>query len=178
MFLVGRDWLRKSSSKKKGKRDMLTELPFGQPGRIFRGPMPFGKFDENGVVYKEFRRHNISMIVLLAEDTECQEKARRDLRQLYIQDGFKVLHLPIVDFGIPNLEPLCGALDATALEAQSGRHIVIHCHAGIGRTGLFTACLAKRLLQLNGEQAIEWVRRYIAGAVESPEQRNFVMTFR
>ena len=102
---------------------MLTELPFGQPGRIFRSPMPFGIYDQNGVVYETFRRHNISMIVLLAEDNECQEKAGRDLRQLYIQDGFKVLHLPIVDFGIPNFESLRGALDATAFEAQSGRHI-------------------------------------------------------
>ena len=156
---------------------MLTELPFGQPGRIFRSPMPFGTYDQNGVVYETFRRHNISMIVLLAEDNECQEKAGRDLKQLYIQDGFKVLHLPIVDFGIPKFESLRSALDATAFEAQSGRHIVIHCSAGIGRTGLFTACLAKRLLHLKGEQAIEWVRQYIEGAVESPEQQNFVMTF-
>ena len=57
---------------------MLTELPFGQPGRIFRSPMPFGIYDQNGVVYETFRRHNISMIVLLAEDNECQEKAGRN----------------------------------------------------------------------------------------------------
>ncbi|MEO7858967.1 MAG: protein-tyrosine phosphatase family protein [Nitrospirales bacterium] len=161
-----------------GTRRMLTELPFGQPGRIFRSPMPFGKYDQDGVVYEDFQRQHISMIVLLAEDTECQEKAGRNLKRLYIQDGFKVLHLPIVDFGTPNLESLRSALDATVLEAQSGRHIVIHCSAGIGRTGLFTACLAKRLLQLQDEQAIDWVRRYIAGAVESPEQRDFVVTFR
>src|SRR5262245_30640150 len=156
---------------------MLTELPFGQPGRIFRSPMPFGTYDQAGEVYEEFQRNRISMIVLLAEDTECQAKAGRNLKQLYIQDGFKVLHLPIVDFGTPNLEPLRRALDTTALEVQSGRHIVIHCSAGIGRTGLFAACLAKKLLHLKGEQAIEWIRQYITGAVESPEQRNFVMIF-
>ena len=158
---------------------MLTELPFGQPGRIFRSPMPFGKYDPQGVIYNAYRKHDIAVIVLLAEDDECKEKAQRDLRTLYTQDGFTVIHLPIVDFGIPNTALLHGALDTTVLEAQAGHHIVIHCSAGIGRTGLFTACLANRLLQLRGEKAIEWVRRYIdKHAVETPEQRDFVMPFR
>jgi protein-tyrosine phosphatase len=141
--------------------------------------MPFGIYDPEGLVYQAYRANDVSRIVLLAEDQECQEKACRDLRALYIQDGFTVVHLPIVDFGIPSPADLREALDATTHEAQSGRHIVIHCSAGIGRTGLFTACLARRLLHLQGNQAIEWVRRYIdVNAVETPEQRDFVMTFR
>ena len=153
----------------------ITELPFGQLGRIFRSRMPFGKYDPEGLVYEAYRDNDISVIVLLAEDHECKEKARRDLRTLYTQDGFTVVHLPVVDYGIPSPQALCVALDATAREAQSGRHVVIHCSAGIGRTGLFTACLAKKLLNLSGEKAIEWVRRYIADAVETPQQRQFVV---
>ena len=154
---------------------LITELPFGQPGRIFRSPMPFGKFDPECVVYEAYRHHDISVIVLLAEHHECEEKAGRDLKALYLQDGYTVLHLPTVDYGTPDPTDLRVTLDATVREAQSGRHIAVHCSAGLGRTGVFTACLAKKLLNLPGEQAIEWVRRYIAGAVESPEQRQFVM---
>lgn len=153
---------------------LITELPFGQPGRIFRSPMPFGTHDPEGEIYEAYRNHHVSVIVLLAEDHECQVKARRDLRALYTQDGFTVVHLPIVDFGIPNAQALRLALDATVREAQSGRHIAIHCSAGIGRTGLFTAFLAKKLLNLPGEEAIEWVRRCIVGAVETRQQRDFV----
>ncbi|MCS6286389.1 MAG: tyrosine-protein phosphatase [Nitrospira sp.] len=152
----------------------MTELPFGQPGRILRSAMPFGKYDPEGVIYEAYRNHHVSVIVLLAEDHECKEKARRDLRALYTQDGFTVVHLPIVDFGIPNAQALRVALDATVSEAQEGRHLAIHCSAGIGRTGLFTAFLAKKLLHLTGEEAIEWVRRSIFGAVETPQQRDFV----
>jgi len=155
----------------------MTELPFGQPGRIFRSPMPFGKYDPEGLVYEAYRGNDISVIVLLAEDHECKEKARRDLRALYTQDGFTVVHLPIVDFGIPSVSALRGALEATVQEAQAGRHIAIHCSAGIGRTGLFTACLARVLLNLSGEHAIEWVRRSIPHAVETSEQRQFVAEF-
>ena len=156
----------------------MTELPFGQPGCIFRSPMPFGKYDPDGLVYEAYRDNDISMIVLLAEDHECKEKARRDLRALYTQDGFTVVHLPIADFGIPSASGLREALDATVREVQSGRHVVIHCSAGIGRTGLFTASLARVLLNLSGEQAIKWVRRFIPHAVETPEQRRFVANFK
>lgn len=154
---------------------LITELPFGQPGRIFRSPMPFGKYDPEGVIYEAYRTNAISMIVLLAEDQECQAKAGRDLKVLYTRDGFTVVHCPIVDFGIPKAEDLRIALDATVREAQSGRHVAIHCSAGIGRTGLFAACLAKKLLNLPGEHAIEWVRQHIPFAVETPEQRRFVV---
>lgn len=153
---------------------LITELPFGQPGRIVRSAMPFGKYDPEGVIYEAYRNHHVSVIVLLAEDQECQAKARRDLRALYTQDGFTVVHLPIADFSIPDAQALRVALDATVREAQDGRHLAIHCSAGIGRTGLFAACLAKRLLNLTGELAIEWVRRHIAGAVETSQQRDFV----
>lgn len=153
---------------------LLTELPFRQRGRIFRSPMPFGKYDSAGLIYEAYRDYNISTIVLLAEDHECEVKAGRDLKALYTKDGFRVVHLPIVDFSIPKVEDLRVALDSTVREAQSGRNVVIHCSAGIGRTGLFTACLTKKLLNLPGEMAIEWVRRHIAGAVETSEQRSFV----
>ena len=155
----------------------ITELPFGQPGRIFRSPMPFGKHDPEGLMYEAYRDNDISVIVLLAEDHECKEKARRDLKALYTQDGFTVVHLPIVDYGIPSPQALCVALDATIREAQSGRHIVIHCSAGIGRSGLFIACLAKKILKLSSKQAIEWVRRSIPHAVETSEQQQFVAEF-
>lgn len=127
-----------------------------------------------GLIYPAYRTHDISVIVLLAEAHECRAKAGRDLKALCTKDGFMVVQLPIVDFGVPEAEGLHRALNATVREAQSGRHVAIHCSAGIGRTGLFAACLAKKLFKLSGEQAIEWVRQHIPFAVEMPEQRRFV----
>lgn len=137
--------------------------------------MSFRKYDPEGVIDEAYRSYEISVIVLLAEDHECKEKAGRDLKGLYTKDGFRVVHLPIVDFSTPKAMDLRLALDVTAREAQSGRHIAIHCSAGIGRTGLFTTCLAKKLLNLPGEEAIEWVRQHIPHAVETPEQQQFVV---
>ncbi|WP_455379254.1 hypothetical protein [Petrachloros mirabilis] len=58
---------------------LITELPFGQPGRAFRSPMLFGKYDPEGIVYEAFRTNAILMIVLLAEDRERKDRTLRRL---------------------------------------------------------------------------------------------------
>jgi atypical dual specificity phosphatase len=149
----------------------LTEMPFGLPGRIFRSPMPFSPYDPCGNALDVFRQQAISLIVLLAETGECYYVTGQDLSALYLQAGFHVLHLPIPDGGVPSRDELAGLVTAIIQHAQAGQHTVIHCYAGIGRTGLVLAAMAKRLLGLSGEAAIAWVRRSIPGAVETPAQR-------
>lgn len=155
----------------------LTELPLGLPGRIFCSPMPFGDYDSQGEALREFKQKQISVIVLLAGDEECWRKAGRNLRTLYLQEGFQVIHRPLRDFNVPSEEDLKPVITATVEHAQAGRNIAVHCHAGIGRTGLFAACLARQVLGLSGEEAIRWVRQYIRGAVETDEQRQLVMNY-
>lgn len=153
----------------------LTELPFGLPGRIFRSPMPFGPYDLHGEVYDQFCEEQIAVIVLLASDEECLHKTGCHLRALYLKAGFQVLYLPIPDFSVPAKEALGQAVQQTVAQAQAGQHIVIHCSAGIGRTGLFAASLAKCCLGLSGQEALQWVRHYIPHAVETPEQQRWVL---
>ena len=153
----------------------LTELPFNLQGNIFGSPMPFGNYDSSGETFHEFKREKISVIVLLAEDEECEQKAGRNLREFYIQEGFQVIHFPIPDFGIPLKKDLEHFAQKTIECAKKGHNIVIHCSAGIGRTGLFAASLAKQVLDLPGEEAINWVRQYIDGAVETDGQRQLII---
>ena len=153
----------------------LIELPFGLPGRVFRSPMPFGLYDLHGEVYERFREEQITVIVLLASDEECLHKSGRNLRAFYRQEGFEVLYLPIPDFGVPTPEDLEQAVHRTIAYTQAGHHVAIHCSAGIGRTGLFMALLAKRVLGVSGEKALQWVRHYIPHAVETPAQHRLVL---
>jgi protein-tyrosine phosphatase len=152
----------------------LTELPFGFSGRIFRSPMPFGPYDLHGAVYDRFCEEQIGVIVLLASDEECLHKTGCNLRALYLKEGFQVLYLPIPDFSVPAKDDLEQAVQRTIAYAQAGHHIVVHCSAGLGRTGLFTAYLAKRYLGLTGHEALQWVRRFIPHAVETPEQQRLL----
>jgi protein-tyrosine phosphatase len=153
----------------------LTEMPFGLPGRIFRSPMPFSPYDPWGHALHIFQQHEISLIVLLAERDEYYYVTGQDLPALYLQAGFQVLHLPIPDGGIPSRDELAALITAISQHAQAGRHVVIHCYAGVGRTGLVLAAMAKRLMGLSGDAAIAWVRRSIARAVETPVQRALLL---
>ena len=74
---------------------LLTELPVGLPGRLFRCSMPYSPYDPDGQVLQEIRHQDISVIVLLAEVEECLAMTGRDLPGLYRQEGFQVMHLPI-----------------------------------------------------------------------------------
>jgi protein-tyrosine phosphatase len=153
----------------------LTEFPFGFLGRVFRSPMPFGPYDLHGEVYDQFHEEQIGVIALLASDEECLHRTGCNLRALYLKAEFQVLYLPIPDFGVPTKDDLEQTVQQTIAHAQAGRHIVIHCSAGIGRTGLFMAYLAKRCLGLSGREALQWVRRFIPRAVETPEQQRLVL---
>ncbi len=155
----------------------LTELPFNLPGRIFRSPMPFQDTDPDGKIFQQFLKQKISVIVLLASDEECLKRTGRNLRYLYRSKGMEVVHLPITDFSIPSRKELEGAILTTLRRAKAGKHIAIHCYAGIGRTGMYTACLARRVLGLKGLDAVAWVRQYIPGALETEEQIQFVVDY-
>jgi protein-tyrosine phosphatase len=137
--------------------------------------MPFGPYDLHGAVYDQWCEAQIAVVVLLASDAECLHKTGCNLRALYLKEGFQVLYLPIPDFSVPTRDDLEQAVQQTMAYAQAGHHIVVHCSAGIGRTGLFLAYLAKRCLGLSGAEALQWVRRFIPHAVETPAQQRLVL---
>ena len=155
----------------------LVELPFGLPGRVYRSPMPFKRHDPQGDLYEQYKQEAISVVVMLADDDECIRETGRDLRAFYHTNGLEVIYLPIPDFGIPKRNALSRALDSTIAQARSGKNIVVHCNGGLGRTGVFLACLAKRVLGLSGEEAASWVRGKVPGAIETEAQYQAVLNF-
>lgn len=152
----------------------IIELPFGLPGRIYRGRMPFSAKDPQGKIFTQFQELGISVIVLLAGQAECLARSGRDLPAFYAEHGLDVIHLPIADFSVPDLDALAQAVDRTLQYAQAGKHIAVHCFAGYGRTGMFLACLARRVFQMTTQAAILWVRESVPGAVEVAEQIEIV----
>ena len=86
--------------------------------------------------------------------------------------------LPTPDFGMPDPVALKEAVGAVLaqLEAEPGRPVHVGCRAGIGRTGLFLACLA-RAAGVEGD-ALDYVRRhYHAAAAETADQQAMARAF-
>lgn len=165
---------RKRRSAAAGASAMPIEIPLGLPARVFASPMPFSRYDPEGQILAYFREQGVSVVVLLASQAECLARSGLDLGALYLADGMDVIPLPIEDFGVPPVEALVEVVDAALAHAHAGRSVAVHCWAGIGRTGLFLACLVHRSLGLPADEAIEWVRGFIPGAVQTDEQEDVV----
>ena len=86
--------------------------------------------------------------------------------------------LPTADFGTPDPAALKAAVGAVLrqLEAAPDRPVHVGCRAGVGRTGLFLACLA-RAAGVPGD-ALDHVRaHYLPGAAETPAQEAMARGF-
>ncbi|MGH2625269.1 MAG: protein-tyrosine phosphatase family protein [Anaerolineales bacterium] len=154
----------------------VTEMPFGLPGRVLRSPMPFSDFDPTGDSWRAYREFEVDTVVILAEREEALLRTGMDLFEFYRGQGLQVVHVPIRDHASPaDAAALSAAVERALAAAGAGSNLAVHCYAGIGRTGVFLALLARRALGLAGEEAISWVRRWIPGALETPGQQQFVI---
>ncbi|NKC33148.1 protein-tyrosine phosphatase family protein [Falsiroseomonas selenitidurans] len=89
------------------------------------------------------------------------------------------VQLPTADFGLPDPVALRQAVGAALrqLQAEPDRPLHVGCRAGVGRTGLFMACLA-RAAGVEGD-ALDYVRaHYLPHAAETPAQQAMARDFR
>lgn len=156
----------------------LTELPYGFAGMVYRSPLPLSPYyDPEQRLLGAYQEAGVKMIVMLTTEEEAYEITGLNLRSLYQSAGFEVLYIPVPDYSIPDQDELNEPIQQVIAAARRGKTIVIHCHAGLGRTGMFAACLAKAVFGMNGEDAVNWVRQHIPHAVETREQLAFIRQF-
>lgn len=160
------------------KMEPITELPFGLAGKIYRSPMPDSPmYDPDHQVLPAYRQADVRVVVMLTSAEEALAIRGSDLLATYNEDGFEVIYVPTRDFSVPEGGIFEPALHETLTAARAGKTIAIHCHAGVGRTGTFAACLARMVFGFTGEEAIAWVRQSIPTAVENALQAQFVSEF-
>ncbi len=85
-------------------------------------------------------------------------------------------HLPMRDFGLAdNVAAFRDGIVALAREVDAGESVLLHCAAGIGRTGTAAACLLKSL-GLTRDEALQHVRD-AGSSPESAAQSGLIHTF-
>jgi hypothetical protein len=159
-------------------RDLMTELPYQLPGKVYRSPLPFSwLFDPDHQLMDIYHKVGVDAIVMLTPIYETQDLTGRDMQAYYGEQGYDVIYVPVDDFSIPDPGLFEKAVPKALAAARAGKTLVVHCHAGMGRTGMFTACMAKVVFGFSGADAVGWVRQSIPDAVENRFQYRFVKRF-
>lgn len=162
------------------KCPMITQVPLPRVirGRLFRSPMP-GRYADLEKDISEMKSRGISKVICLAPRSEVEEKSPDYAQRL--QTGrfpFPVnRELEIQDRCVPDNEGVFRRKVAEVADLlRSGQGVLVHCAAGIGRTGMFLACVLIDLGQ-TPDQALRVIGR--AGAdPETPEQEELVKAWR
>lgn len=121
-------------------------LPPGVPGRLWLSSMP-GRFEPWPAFEAQAQRADLALVVCLTPRAEVSELSPR--YHAAVAGGavpFRWLHLPIRNFGVPD----DGAgfrreVAAIADALRRGESVLLHCAAGMGRTGTAAACVLKAL---------------------------------
>lgn len=123
------------------------------------------------------RNWGASTVVTLIEDHEFEFLQVSQLGEAVRHLDMDWIHLPIRDVDIPDQRFEQG-WKRYGLEIhdriQTGHKILIHCRAGIGRTGLVAARILVERGYFPGE-AIRRVREVRRGAIETQAQENYVL---
>ena len=90
--------------------------------------------------------------------------------------GFSVKHIPVRDFEAPTLEQIENFVVFAEKARSEGKKLVVHCDAGIGRTGTMLACYLVSK-GFSAADAIEEVRTKRPGSLETIEQEEVVLKF-
>ena len=97
--------------------------------------------------------------------------------QVIMDSGIYFYNFGWDDFDVPSMPMLLDMVRVVDFAISRGK-VAIHCHAGLGRTGVLIACYLVFSRRWDGDPAIELVRTKRPGALQTEKQVKLVMEYK
>ena len=87
------------------------------------------------------------------------------------------LHVLSDDMGVPTFEDLANSIDFIHERIQNNEPVLVHCLAGMGRTGTILACYMIKYQKMSAEDAIQHIRENRHGSIQSLVQEEMIYQY-
>ncbi len=91
------------------------------------------------------------------------------LPESWVED-VNYLHVPTTDLSSPDMDKIDTAVDFIHSRINNKEAVMVHCAAGMGRTGTVLACYFVKYQKYSAKDAIEKVRTKRPGSIQSEVQ--------
>ncbi len=98
------------------------------------------------------------------------------LDDIWIKD-VNYVHVLSNDRGVPALDDLAYAVDFIHRRITNNEPVMVHCLAGMGRTGTVLACYLVKYQNMSADEAIQKIREERSGSIQSYPQEEIIFRF-
>ncbi|XP_069431715.1 protein tyrosine phosphatase domain-containing protein 1 isoform X3 [Ovis canadensis] len=139
---------------------------------------------EKFCIIEQFRSYGIKSIINLqrpGEHASCgnpleQESGFTYLPEAFMEAGIYFYNFGWKDYGVASLTTILDMVKVMTFALQEGK-VAIHCHAGLGRTGVLIACYLVFATRMTADQAIIFVRAKRPNSIQTRGQLLCVREF-
>ncbi|XP_030586178.1 protein tyrosine phosphatase domain-containing protein 1 [Archocentrus centrarchus] len=135
-------------------------------------------------IIEQFQRCGLKTIINLqrpGEHASCgnpleQESGFTYRPETFMEAGIYYYNFGWKDYGVASLTTILDMVKVMSFAVQEGK-MAIHCHAGLGRTGVLLACYLVFTTRMNADQAILFVRAKRPNSIQTRGQLLCVREF-
>ena len=89
----------------------------------------------------------------------------------------KYLHVTSNDMSVPAFVDLVSSVDFIHRRITNNEPVMVHCLAGMGRTGTLLACYLIKHQKMSADEALQKVREERPGSIQSFQQEEIIFQF-
>jgi atypical dual specificity phosphatase len=139
-------------------------------GKITKKPTNFGWLIENKLAGSGMPTSNTEVEWIVKQGVKSIVTMTEErLPDSWVQE-IKYLHVPTEDYSAPDMQQIDEAVEFIEKRIQENEAVMVHCAAGVGRTGTILACYLVKYKNMSAKDAIDQVRKIRPGSIQSETQ--------